>query len=120
MGITQWFMDGGQFMYLIVGALFVSMSIVIAAGVSCRPSDKRTFIKITFFFALIPTAVGALGSYVSYVQLMTAVPMVDPEIKQEIYDSAMPVVRRPVIFGGLCSALLLVMWFISLKICKTK
>ncbi len=120
MDITQWFVDGGQFMYLILVALFVSMSIVIAAGASCRPSEKSSFMKIAFFFIFIPVVVGALGSYFYYVQLMTAVPMADADMKQEIYDASIPIVRRPVIFGSLCGLLLFGIWIIGLKLCKNK
>ena len=120
MDITQWFMDGGQFMYLIVLAVTVSISLIIAAGASCRHSSKGIFLKVAFVFSFLPFAAGAAGYYLSYVQLMSAIVQVDPSIKQEIYNEAISVARIPLIFGGGSTVLALVAWFVSYKICKSK
>ncbi len=118
MGFPQWFIDGGQFMYLIVMALFVSTGIIIAAAVSCRGSTKITFMKIAFGFIFLPAIFGALGHYIAYVQILSAVPMVDPSMKQEIYDISIQYARIPSFFGGAGSLFLLFIWMIGYKLCK--
>ncbi len=118
MAIPQWFVDGGVFMHFVLLTFFVSLGIVIVAGANCSASSKGTFLKIALAFVFLPAVVGAFGYYISYLQVMSAVAMVDPAIKQEIYDMSMKVARLPLIFGGSASLFLLLIWGGGYKICK--
>lgn len=117
--IPQWFIDGGLYMHLIVMALFVAIIMIVVAGQSCRSSSQLTFLKITLVFVFMPAVLGISGFYIGYIQIMSAVPMVDPSMKQEIYDASMTVARYPLIFGGLCSLFLLLIWFVNYHFCKS-
>jgi len=117
--IPQWFVDGGPYMYFIVMALFVAMILIIVAGLNCHSSSQRTFLKITLVFVFMPAVLGISGFYIGYIQIMSALPAVDPSLKLELYEVSMTVARYPLIFGGLCSLFLLLIWFASYHFSKS-
>ncbi len=115
MTISQWYIDGGQYMNMIVLVFFVALSVIIAAMLSFKFSGKGVFLKVTFAFILFPVAVGAFGYYISSIHTFTAASMVDPAMEMEIYDMGMAVARRPLFLGSAGSLFLLILWVTGYK-----
>ena len=65
--------------------------------------------------ALLPLLMGAIGFWLGYEQMMSALPLADPAEKDDLYTAAMSVVRIPGIFGGVSTAVLFVIGFLGLK-----
>ena len=115
MSISNWFMDGGIFMYyIIVADLFAVVAIIILASLKNKyPISPLRLMMIGA--ALLPLLVGAFGYWVGYEQLMSALPSADPAEKEDLYNAAMSVVAIPGIFGGVSAAVLFVIGYLGLK-----
>jgi hypothetical protein len=113
---SEWFYQGGIFMWFIVFADILAIMVITVLLIFSSQSRYKTFLIMVVAAGLVPLLFGAAGHWIGYRMAMDALNYVDPAQKQELYEAAMAAARIPTIFGGISSAVLLLVGIVGLKL----
>lgn len=90
--------------------------------VSCavfRQNRLGLCVILVFILAVLPLLIGLLGRYLTYITLMEVMHSVEASQREALYRTVMAHSRIPTIFGGILSALLLVIGLLGLRFRRT-
>lgn len=116
MSLTEWFMQGGIFMWYIIFADIVTASVIVVLLIVNKQDKFRFFLITITGLSLLPLLVGAFGSWVGYVTTMSVLPMADPAQKQQLYMESMAVARIPSEFGGISTVVVFLAGMLGFKV----
>lgn len=115
MSLLDWFRNGGSFMYFVlISDIIAVVAIIVLVLLKNQNRPKRMLLAI-IGIATLPLLIGAFGHWVGYVELMSVLPIADPNVKQDLYNESIAIARIPSIFGAASSVTLLVTGFLGLK-----
>jgi hypothetical protein len=114
--ITEWFYQGGIFMWFVLYADVLAIVVTVALLIVYTPGRYKIFLTTLIVTGLLPLLFGVAGHWIGYQQVMAALPSADPSEKQALYEASMAIIRIPSIFGGVSSAALLLAGYLGLKL----
>ena len=103
-------------MWFIVFADFLAITVIIVLLMFSSQSRNKIYLITVVAVGLVPLLIGVAGHWIGYRVAMDALLYVDPSNKQELYEASMAAARIPTSFGGISSAVLLLMGIVGLKL----
>jgi glucan phosphoethanolaminetransferase (alkaline phosphatase superfamily) len=113
--LGNWFYQGGIFMWFILIADILAITVIVALLITYTKGRHKKSLIAIILVAALPMLIGASGHMFGYLAMMDALSSVDPANKQELYDVGMSVAMIPSKFGGVSSIVLLLLGLLGLR-----
>ena len=120
MNLLEWFHNGGYIMYVILLINLMAVLLLLLSIIVQENPARSALNKISILFIFIPLSLGLLGSYLSHLEVASALEAItDPEARAKVSVVGKEIAYIPVNFGGVSSIFLSFLYLIRHLICKS-